>query len=78
VLRRGGRLTVVSLGGGSWKSWGQRFYQWFSRRWPGLIDCRPIALLDVLEEASFRLRRTEVSDVSGLPVGIAVADKDAS
>ena len=72
VLRRGGRLALVSLGDGNSTTWRPRFYRWFSSRWPGLIDCRPIALLDVLKEAGFELRRVELSDVSGLPVSIAV------
>ena len=72
VLRRGGRLTVVSLGDGNSTTWRPRFYRWFSSRWPGLIDCRPIALPDVLKEAGFELCRVELSDVSGLPVSIAV------
>ncbi len=72
VLRQGGRLTVVSLGDRDSTTWRPRFYRWFSSRWPALVDCRPIALPDVLEEAGFELRRVGLSDVSGLPVSIAV------
>lgn len=75
VLRPGGRLCVVSLVEGKATTRRARLYQWFRRRWPRLIDCRPIPLRALLKEASFQLEATEATDVSGLPVRIVVALK---
>jgi ubiquinone/menaquinone biosynthesis C-methylase UbiE len=77
VLRCGGRLCVVSLVEGEPTTRRARLYQWFRRRWPRLIDCRPIALEALLEQAYFRTQSTETSDVSGLPVRVVVARKPA-
>ena len=75
VLRPGGRLCVVSLVEGEGTTRRARLYQWFRRRWPRLIDCRPIPLRALLEQAAFRLKFVESTDVSGLPVRIVVATK---
>jgi len=77
VLRRGGRLCVVSLVEGNPTTRRARLYRWFRRRWPRLIDCRPIALDAFLKQAAFRPESTETSDVSGLPVRVVVATKPA-
>jgi demethylmenaquinone methyltransferase/2-methoxy-6-polyprenyl-1,4-benzoquinol methylase len=77
VLRRGGRLCVVSLVEGPPKTRRARLFRWFRRRWPRLIDCRPIALEALLEREAFRPRSTQTSDVAGLPVRIVVAAKPA-
>jgi demethylmenaquinone methyltransferase/2-methoxy-6-polyprenyl-1,4-benzoquinol methylase len=75
VLRPGGRLCVVSLVEGEATTRRARLYQWFRRRWPHLIDCRPIPLRALLKQASFQLKSTEATDVAGLPVRIVVAMK---
>jgi hypothetical protein len=67
VLRPRGRLCVVSLVEGEGTTRRARLYQWFRRRWPRLIDCRPIPVRALLKQAAFALRWTETSDVSGLP-----------
>ena len=77
VLRHGGRLCVVSLVEGEPTTRRARLYRWFRRRWPRLVDCRPIPLRACLEQAAFRLKSTEASDVSGLPVNVVVATKPA-
>lgn len=73
VLRPGGRLCVVSLVEGEGTTRRARLYQWFRRRWPRLIDCRPIPLRALLKQAAFQVKSTETTDVSGLPVRIVVA-----
>ncbi len=77
VLRRGGRFCVVSLVEGEPTTWRARLYRGFYRRWPRLIDCRPIPLQACVEQAAFQIQSTEVSDVSGLPVNVVVATKPA-
>lgn len=78
VLRPGGRLCVVSLVEGEATTRRARLYQWFRRRWPRLIDCRPIPLRALLKQAAFQARSTRATDASGLPVRIVVATKARS
>ena len=75
ALRPGGRLGVVSLVEGKPTTPWARLYRWFRRRWPRLIDCRPIPLEAVLEHAAFELRSAETLSVSGLPVRAVVATR---
>jgi ubiquinone/menaquinone biosynthesis C-methylase UbiE len=73
VLRPGGRLCAVSLSAGG-RSWFMRqVYQWAQRRWPRLIDCRPIHLAQSLEQAGFALRSRSQPSSLDLPVEIVVA-----
>lgn len=77
VLRCGGRLCVVALVEGEPTTRRARLYRRLVRRWPRLVDCRPIPLQTCVEQAAFRLKSREVSDVSGLPVNVVVATKSA-
>jgi len=73
VLRPGGRIGVVSLVEGKPSTRSARLYRWFRRRWPRLIDCRPIPLEAALGHAGLRLQSSEALDVSGLPVKAVIA-----
>ena len=75
VLRPAGRVGVVSLVEGNPSTRPARLYQWFRRRWPRLIDCRPIPLEAVLGHAGLRLQASEALEVSGLPVRAVIAIK---
>lgn len=78
ALRPGGRVGVVSLVEGKPRTRSARLYRWFRRRWPRLIDCRPIPLEADLAQAGFRLQSSEGLDVSGLPVRAVIAVKPSS
>jgi ubiquinone/menaquinone biosynthesis C-methylase UbiE len=72
VLRPGGRLCAVSLSAGG-RSWFMRqAYQRAQRRWPRLIDCRPIHLAESLEQAGFELRSRSQPSSLDLPVEVVV------
>lgn len=71
VLRPGGRLGVVSMARSG--SLACRLYGWAHRRWPGVLDCRPIDLVEWLRRARYRLERVERRTMWGLPVEIALA-----
>jgi ubiquinone/menaquinone biosynthesis C-methylase UbiE len=76
VLRPGGRLCAVSMTS-SGKSFLMRgLYERAQRRFPRLIDCRPIHLAQSLEAAGFALRRTTCHSSLDLPVEIVLAAKD--
>lgn len=66
VLRDDGRLGVVSLQRGT--TWPVRVYDWAHRRWPVWIDCRPIAVREVVEAAGFVVQDSAESSLWGLPV----------
>ena len=75
VLRPGGRLCAVSLSA-SGRSWFMRqLYQKAQRRFPKLIDCRPIQLAQALEAAGFEVRSQTQRASLDLPVEIVVAVK---
>lgn len=73
VLREGGRLGVVSLSKDRRLALAGRLYEWLHTKFPRYLDCRPIPVRDLLEEAGFRIVDMEQESMWGLPVAIAVA-----
>jgi len=71
-IRKGGTLCIVSLvkaespGIPEWMY--DQLHQIFSR----YIDCRPIALSDVLSDTGFIILKKEEFTIRGLPVEIAL------
>lgn len=70
VLRDDGRLGVVSLA--KQDVLACRLYEWGHKRWPALLDCRPIELRKSLETESFRIQAAKVQTMWGLPVEIVL------
>ena len=73
VLVPDGRLGVVSLARKDTRM--VSYYEWFHARYPRLIDCRPIHVHQVLEEAGYIILQTLEKSLWGLPVEIVVAKK---
>lgn len=74
VLRPGGRLGVVALAVGN-NGLMERAYQWAHRRFPQVIDCRPIPLEREVEQAGWRITTAERHAMWGLPVAVVIASK---
>jgi demethylmenaquinone methyltransferase/2-methoxy-6-polyprenyl-1,4-benzoquinol methylase len=75
VLKKGGRICVVSLSKKEQPGLMIKLYLWAHHKFPGLIDCRPIYVQDDLEEAGFlTMKSTQVKKL-GLPVEIVLARK---
>lgn len=77
VLRPGGRVAVVSLAKRDRDGLMVRFSEWTHRRFPRLVDCRPIWVAASLEEAGFRVVDQEGGSLWGLPVDVVVATAGA-
>ena len=72
VLRKDGRLCVVSLAKREQESALVRLYEWVHDCSPRYVDCRPIPVRQVLEAGGFRVVETERRSMWGLPVDVAL------
>lgn len=75
TLKPGGKLGVVCLSKESGEPLILRLYEWGHRRWPALMDCRPIYGECSLMDAGFRIVEAEKPRMMGLPLEIVVAEK---
>ena len=73
ILKVDGRIGVVSLAKQDTST--VRVYEWFHRRMPKVVDCRPIYVQSVLREAKFDTQRSTTKTMWGLPVEIVAATK---
>lgn len=75
VLKPGGRLGVVAMAQRRSGSLMVRLYEWAHRWFPSAVDCRPIPVRALIEQAGFVVGLVEESSTWGLPVGILVGTK---
>ena len=54
VLRVGGRVGIVAMADSGQTNPIIDLYEWLHQRWPHFIDCRPIDVVGVLQEAHFQ------------------------
>lgn len=73
VVKEDGKLGIVSLA--KQDTFAVRIYEWFHRRMPTLVDCRPIYLQSLLNNSGFHVQKSTVKSMWGLPVEIVVANK---
>ena len=74
-LNPGGRLAVASMSKANGMNSVLRLYEWGHRRWPTLLDCRPIYPRRSLEEAGFDVVVCEEARAFGFPTEIVVGHK---
>ena len=68
VLRPGGRLAAVSLDLPSTPRAATRLYLAAHRRWPRVVDCRPLPLAEVVAAYAFRVSAEWSGSILGLPL----------
>ncbi len=73
VMQASGRLVIVALALAVKMHWMTRVYLAAHRRWPRLIDCRPLPLEEVLPESGFTLADSWTGTIVGLPVTAVLA-----
>ena len=75
VLRADGRICVVSLakGPGHRGSLMLKLYEWGHRKFPKLLDCRPIPSEHFLHKTGFDISDREEYSMAGLPVDVVLA-----
>ena len=75
VLRPGGRLCITSLSKDARPGLMSRAYGWVHRRFPNIVDCRPIYVEQSIREAGFQIRNAQTLFMWGLPVSVVLAVK---
>lgn len=77
VLRNDGRLSVVSMSKSKTKkdTLIMRLYEWMHRRLPKYVDCRPIPLQEILQNAGFMIISEEQLSTWQLPIAVAIVKK---
>jgi ubiquinone/menaquinone biosynthesis C-methylase UbiE len=73
VLRSSGRICVVSLSKLGGSNWMKELYEWGHRRFPKVLDCRPIYVQTALIDADFQILDATSMSLFGLPVEIVLA-----
>jgi ubiquinone/menaquinone biosynthesis C-methylase UbiE len=76
VLKEEGRICVVSLSRSGRMKPMRRLYEWGHRKFPRLLDCRPIFLQASIENAGFRVLDASMTSIAGIPVEIVLATKN--
>lgn len=78
VLRSGGRIALVTMAKKVRKNLAVSLYEWFHKKMPVLVDCRPISARPKLVKAGFSILSENDMILWGLPVDILLGQKSVS
>jgi ubiquinone/menaquinone biosynthesis C-methylase UbiE len=68
VLKSTGRITLVSMATPQQMTFINRLYAWGHKRFPHIIDCKPIPVTDLLIHHGFTVQRVLPMSLAGIPV----------
>ena len=71
VLRNAGRTCIVALSKKA--GWVVRLYEMAHEKLPDIVDCRPIAVQQVIQDAGFQIVNVRQTSMWGLPVESVLA-----
>jgi len=74
ILRKEGRICVVSLSKEGKISFPIRFYEYLHAKFPKYVDCRPIYCEEIIKSSGFQIADVKVKPMWGLPVEIVLAN----
>ena len=74
VMKKNGRLGIVSLSEEDSDGLVVKLYKWAHKRFPVVVDCRPIYLEQILQDAGFRIIFKRKLKIMGLPVEAVTAN----
>ena len=77
VMKPGGKIAVVGMAIESDPGVMERTYQWFHRHFPHIVDCHPIDIAGVLQQAGLTIESDESLEMWGLRVGIVTGTAPA-
>ena len=72
MLKKDGRLCVVAMKQKHDPTPMLELYEWAHRKFPNYVDCRPILVREMLEDAGFRILDAAEISSWGLPVEVVV------
>ena len=72
-LQENGHICVVSMSKKGGNKLMQKIYMWFHKKMPNLVDCRPIHLKEIIEEAGFLIEETKIISLAGLGCELVLA-----
>ncbi|MFW9831360.1 MAG: class I SAM-dependent methyltransferase [Candidatus Thorarchaeota archaeon] len=75
LLKSGGQIGVVALSKCQGTTRMVRLYEWVNRFFPQWVDCRPIYSEQALKESGFKICKSKIQHMFGLPIEIIVAQK---
>ena len=75
VLKPQGRICIVSLSKYGKQNAMIQLYEWAHKKFPNIIDCRPIFVQQALMTARFEIKQTAIRSMWGLPVEIVLGAK---
>jgi ubiquinone/menaquinone biosynthesis C-methylase UbiE len=71
VLKPDGRLGIVALKKEDCRA--IHIYEWFHKKMPALVDCRPIYAKESIEDVGFHIVKNKKMTMWGLPLSIILA-----
>jgi ubiquinone/menaquinone biosynthesis C-methylase UbiE len=75
VLKPTGKLGIISYSKAGRNRKAVKIYEWFHRKIPKYINCRPIYLEQSVKNAEFKIIDVKKTTIYRLPIDIVIAEK---